>query len=52
MYDGGCVVQSVANTPSQKLVAEQILGTCEVISAEMGRNAWRKKGYEWLIDGN
>ena len=50
MYDGGGVVEGVANTPSRKLVTEWILGTYEAISAETGRNAWRKKGYEWFID--
>jgi hypothetical protein len=42
MYDEGSVVEGVANTPSQKLVIEWILGTYEVISEETGQNAWRK----------
>ena len=52
MYDRGGVVEGVTDTPTQKLVAEWILGTYEVISEETGKNSWRKKGYEWFTDCN
>jgi hypothetical protein len=49
MYAGGGVVEGVAKTPSRKLVAEWIIGTYKVIMEETARNAWRKKGFEWIM---
>ena len=52
MYDGGRVVEVVANTQLQKLVAEWILGSFNAISEKTVQNARRKKCYEWFIDCN
>ncbi len=49
MYAGGGVVEGVAKTPSRKLVAEWIIDTYKVIMEETARNAWRKKGFEWIM---
>ena len=48
MYAGGGVVEGVVKTPSRKLVAEWIIDTHKVIMEDTARNAWRKKGFEWI----
>jgi hypothetical protein len=48
MLDGGGVVDGVAKEPSQKLVAEWIIRMYKNISVEIGKNAWKKRGYEWF----
>ena len=50
MFDGDGVEGGVAKTPSRQLVAQWVLGTYKMISEETGRNAWRKKGFEWVIN--
>ncbi len=50
MYSGGGVVEGVAKAPSPKLVAEWIIGTYKKISEVTGQNAWRKGGFEWIIE--
>ena len=46
MFDGCGVVDDVAKEPSSKLVAEWIIGMYKNISVEIGKNAWKKTGYE------
>ena len=50
MYAGGGVTEGVAKTPSHKLVAEWIIDMHKVITEDTARNAWRKKGFEWITD--
>ena len=48
MLEGDGIVNGVAKEPSRKQVVEWLLDVCNNIPKETGRNAWRKKGYEWF----
>jgi len=48
MLEGDGSVNGVAKEPSQKQVAEWLLDVFNNFARETGRNAWRKKGYEWF----
>ncbi len=50
MFNGGGVVDGVAKEPTRKLVAEWIIGAYRNITTEIGRNAWKKTGYEWFTN--
>jgi hypothetical protein len=50
MFNGGGVVDGVAKEPTRKLVAEWIIGAYRNITTEIGKNAWKKKGYEWFTN--
>jgi hypothetical protein len=50
MYASGGFVEGVTKTPSCKLVAEWIIDMHKVITEDTARNAWRKKGFEWITD--
>jgi len=38
----------VTKEPTRKFLAEWIVGAKKKISGEMGSNAWKKKGFEWV----
>jgi hypothetical protein len=48
MLEGDGIVNGVAKEPTRKQVAEWLLDVYNNIPKETGRNAWRKKGYEWF----
>jgi hypothetical protein len=50
MFNCGGVVGGVAKTPSRQLVTQWVICTYKMISKETGRNAWRKKGFECIIN--
>ena len=50
MFNGGRVVDGVAKAQTRKLVAEWIIGTCRNIMEEIGQQAWKKTGYEWITN--
>ena len=49
MYDGGGVEAWVTKTPSWQLVTEWIIWMCKNNGQVMDQNAWKKKGFEWLL---
>jgi len=42
------IVDGVAKEPSHKLVVEWIIQVYEDIREEIGRNVWKRRGYEWV----
>ncbi len=48
MLEGDGITNGVAKEPSQKQVVEWLLDVYNNIPREVGRNAWKKKGYEWF----
>jgi len=50
MINGGGVDGGIAKTPTRRQVAEWIVGSYKNISEQTARNAWKKKGYQWIID--
>ena len=42
------IVDGVAKEPSRKLVTEWIVEVYGDIPEEVGRNAWKRRGYEWV----
>ena len=50
MTEGDGMTAGVAKEPTRKLLAEWIVGAYKNISEETGRNAWKKKGFEWVAD--
>ena len=47
-FEGEGIVDSVAKEPSRKLVAEWIVQVYEDIPEEIGQNARKRRGYEWV----
>ena len=50
MINGGGVDGGIAKTPTRRQVAEWIVGSYKNISEQTAQNAWKKKGYQWIID--
>jgi hypothetical protein len=50
MTEGEGMTAGVAKEPTRKLLAEWIVGAYKNISEEMGHNAWKNKGFEWVAD--
>ena len=48
MTDGAGIVNGIAKEPSRKQVVEWLLDAYTTMTTEMGRNAWKKQGYEWV----
>ena len=48
MVDGEGIVDGQAKEPSRKVVAEWLIDVYENIPETIGRNAWKKEGYEWF----
>jgi hypothetical protein len=49
MTEGGGMTAEVAKEPTRKLLAEWIVGAYENINEEMGPDAWKKKGFKWVV---
>ena len=50
MLEGEGIEAGVAKTLTRKLVTEWVIGAYSSISEEMGCTAWRKKGFEWMVN--
>jgi hypothetical protein len=50
MINGGGVDGGIAKSPTRRQVAEWIVGSYKNISEQTAQNAWKKKGYQWIID--
>ena len=50
MINGGGVDGGIAKTPTRRQVAEWIVGSYKNISKQTVRNAWKKEGYQWIVD--
>ena len=48
MVNGDGILEGKAKEPSRKLIAEWVVEVYNNIPAETGRNAWKKRGYEWI----
>ena len=48
MVDGEGIVDGQAMEPSQQMIAEWLVEVYNNIPEEMGQNAWKKRGYEWV----
>ena len=48
MMEGDGIVDGVAKEPSCKMMVEWVLQVYESIPEAIGRNAWKKQGYEWV----
>jgi hypothetical protein len=48
MVDGEVMVDGTAKEPACKMVAEWLINVYENIPEEIGRNAWRKKSFQWF----
>jgi hypothetical protein len=48
MTEGKGIVDGVAKEPSRKLRAEWIVEVYGGIPEEVGQNAWKRTGYEWV----
>ncbi len=48
MMEGKGIVDGVAKEPSRKLVAEWIIEVYDDIPEDIGRNAWKRRGYKWV----
>ena len=48
MMEGDVIVDGVAKEPSRKMVAEWVVQVYKSIAEEIGWNAWKKQGYEWV----
>ena len=49
MTEGDEMTAGVANKPTRKLLTEWIVGAYKNVSKEVGRNAWKKNGFEWVV---
>jgi hypothetical protein len=47
MMNEGGILNGKAKEPSRKQVSEWIAEVCDSFPTDIGRNAWRKKGFEW-----
>ena len=45
--DGARIVNRIAKEPARKL-AEWLLEAYSMMPEKIGRNAWKKPGYEWV----
>jgi hypothetical protein len=50
MLDGDGVVDGSAKEHMKKMVVEWIIGTYNAMSGETVQNAWKKKGFEWILN--
>ena len=50
MTEGDGMPAGLAKEPARRLLAEWMVGAYKNISEETGRNAWKKKGFEWVAD--
>ncbi len=48
MVDRDGIVDGQAMEPSQQMIAEWLEEVYNNILEEMGWNAWKKRGYEWV----
>ncbi len=48
MVDGEGIVDGGAKEPTRKMIAEWLVEVYNNIPEEMGQNAWKKMGYEWV----
>jgi hypothetical protein len=50
MINEGGVEGGITKTPTRRQVAEWIVGSYRNISKQTAQNAWKKRGYQWVID--
>ncbi len=48
LFEEGGFDDGVMKTPTRKMIAEWVVPCYNAISVEVGRNAWKKRGYEWF----
>ena len=49
MTEGDGLTAGVVKKATKKLLVEWIVVTYENISEEKGHNAWKKKGFQWVV---
>ncbi len=42
------IINGASKEPSQRLVAELLIDMCMNLPGQTARNAWMKKGFNWL----
>jgi hypothetical protein len=48
MMEGGGIINGKAKEPTHKMVADWIMEVYSKMPVEIGKNSWKKAGFEWL----